>query len=286
MLKHRIISAIILLLIFLASYLSKNPTYFLSLVVVASGILFYELAKILKLNSLALSVYWVLSLFPIIFFYFLISLVIFFLNEPSPNLKGFLINFSIVISIISSFFWFCLAPIDIIYNKISSNAKFKIFYGYFLVSPLVIVTTIVFIENKILLLLPFIMIWISDIGAYFFGKKFGKNKLAKNISPGKTIEGALGGFFCNIICALILAYFFGISFYIMLFLAIIITALSILGDIYQSFLKRQANLKDSGSIIPGHGGLFDRLDSFCPTLPIFFLICNNFYIEISPKLIL
>jgi phosphatidate cytidylyltransferase len=72
----------------------------------------------------------------------------------------------------------------------------------------------------------------------------------------------------------------------MLFFATIITALSIFGDIYQSFLKRQANLKDSGSIIPGHGGLFDRLDSFCPTLPIFFLVCNYLYIEISPKLIL
>jgi phosphatidate cytidylyltransferase len=151
---------------------------------------------------------------------------------------------------------------------------------------MVIVTTIVFIQNKILLLVPFIMIWVSDIGAYFIGKKFGKNKLAKNISPGKTIEGALGGFACNIICASILAYLFAVSFYIMLFFATIITALSIFGDIYQSFLKRQAKLKDSGSIIPGHGGLFDRLDSFCPTLPIFFLVCNFLYIEISSKLIL
>ena len=172
------------------------------------------------------------------------------------------------------------------YKKISSNVKFKIFYGYFLVSPMVIVTAIVFTQNKILLLLPFLMIWLSDIGAYFIGRKFGKRKLAKNISPGKTIEGALGGFVCNIICASILVYFFAISFYIMLFFALIITALSIFGDIYQSFLKRQANLKDSGSIIPGHGGLFDRLDSFCPTIPIFFLVSNYLYIEISPKLIL
>jgi phosphatidate cytidylyltransferase len=286
MLKDRIISAVVLLLIFLVSYLSKNPTYFLSLVFVVSVILFHELAKILKLKSLALYIYWILSLTPIIFFYFLISLDAFFLDEPVPNLKSFLINFSIFITLISLIFWFALAPLDIMYKKISSNNKFQIFYGYFLVSPMVIVTMIVFIQNKILLLVPFIMIWVSDIGAYFIGKKYGKNKLAKNISPGKTIEGALGGFVCNIICASILVYFFAVSFYIMLFFATTITALSIFGDIYQSFLKRQANLKDSGSIIPGHGGLFDRLDSFCPTIPIFFLVCNYLYIEISPKLIL
>ena len=286
MLKDRIFSAIILLLIFLTSYLSKNPTYFLSLIFIASGILLYELAKILKLKSLALYVYWILALTPIIFFYFLISLDIFFLDKPITNLKSFLINFSILISLISLIFWLGLAPIDMKYKKISSNIKFKIFYGYFLISPMVIVTAIVFTQNKILLLVPFLMIWATDIGAYFIGKKFGKRKLAKNISPGKTIEGALGGFVCNIICALILVYFFAQSFYIMLFFATIITALSIFGDIYQSFLKRQANFKDSGSIIPGHGGLFDRLDSFCPTIPIFFLVCNYLYMKISPNIIL
>ena len=286
MLKDRIISALILLLIFLASYLSKNPTFFLSLILIASWILFYELAKLLKLKSLALYVYWVLSLTPIIFFYFLIGLDIFTLNESTLYLKRFLFNFPILISLISLVFWFSLAPIDIMYKNISSNVKFKIFYGYFLVSPMVIVAAIIFTQNKALLLLPFIMIWASDIGAYFIGKKFGKNKLAKNISPGKTIEGALGGFVCNIICASILVNFFAISFHIMFFFAIIVTALSIFGDIYQSFLKRQANVKDSGSFIPGHGGLFDRLDSFCPTLPVFFLVCNYFNVEISQRLIL
>ena len=286
MLRDRIFSAVILILIFLASFLSQNQIYFLFLCFVASGILFNELAKILKLKNLSLVIYWILSFTPVILFYFLTSLDIFFLDEQAPYLKRFLINFSIFISLISIVFWLCLAPIDIKYKKISSNVKFKIFYGYFLVAPMVIVTAIVFTQNKTLLLVPFIMIWISDIGAYFIGKKFGKNKLAKNISPGKTIEGALGGFVSNIICASILVYFFELSVYIMLFFATIITALSIFGDIYQSFLKRQANLKDSGSIIPGHGGLFDRLDSFCPTLPIFFLVCNYLYIEISPKLIL
>ena len=285
MLKDRILSAAILFFVFLASFVSENPLYFYVIVFIVSGILLYELGEILKLKSLALIVYWILSLTPIIFFYLLIILNINYFDYSDHGLKIFLINFSILISWVSLFFWFVLVPIDIKYKKISSNIKFQIFYGYFLVTPMVLVTSILFTQNKILILIPFIMIWVADIGAFFIGKKLGKNKLAKIISPGKTIEGAIGGFICNIVCAYILAYFFEVSFYIMFFFAIVITGLSIFGDIYQSFLKRQANIKDSGSIIPGHGGLFDRFDSFCPTLPIFFLICNYFNAEILLKLI-
>ena len=282
MLRDRIFSASILLLIFLIAYLSKNPTCFLLLSFAACGILFYELAKILKLKSLSLYIYWILSFLPIIFFYVAVSLDIFFLNDPASYLKNFLINFSVFISLISLFFWLVLAPIDIMYKKISSNVKLKIFYGYFLVTPSFIVMAIVFTNNKALLLIPFVMIWISDIGAYFVGKKFGKNKLAKNISPGKTVEGALGGFICNIIFAFVLVYFYELDLLLMLLFALIITGLSIFGDIYQSFLKRQAKVKDSGSIIPGHGGLFDRLDSFCPTLPLSYLLYVLMYGYVSP----
>jgi len=285
MLKERILSAAILFFIFLASFLSENPLYFYVIVFIVSGILLYELGEILKLKNLALIVYWILSLTPIIFFYLLIILNINYFDYSGHGLKIFLINFSILISWVSLIFWFFLVPIDIKYKKISSNIKFQIFYGYFLVTPMVLVISILFTQNKILILIPFVMIWVADIGAFFIGKKLGRNKLAKIISPGKTIEGAIGGFICNIICAYVLAYFFAVSFYIMFFFAIVITGLSIFGDIYQSFLKRQAKVKDSGSIIPGHGGLFDRLDSFCPTLPIFFLICNYFNAEISLKLI-
>ena len=282
MLRDRIFSASILLLIFLISYLSKNPIYFLLLSFAASGILFYELAKILKLKSLSLCIYWILSFLPVIFFYVAVSLDVFFPNDSASYLKNFLVIFSVFISLISLFFWVCLAPIDIMYKKISSNVKFKIFYGYFLVTPMIIVTAIVFIQSKALLLIPFIMIWISDSGAYFVGRNFGKNKLAKNISPGKTIEGALGGFICNIIFVFILVYFYELNLLLMLLFALFITGLSIFGDIYQSFLKRQAKVKDSGSIIPGHGGLLDRLDSFCPTLPISYLLYILMSGHISP----
>jgi len=282
MLKERILSATVLLFIFSVTFFSKNPTYFLFLIFILSGILFYELEKILKLKSLALIIYWILSFTPIIFFYLIISLDINILDVQNQDLKNFLNIFSILICVISLIFWLVLAPIDIKYKKISSNVKFKIFYGYFLITPMVIATSIVFIQNKTLLLIPFTMIWVADICAYFIGKNFGKNKLAKSISPGKTIEGALGGLVCNIIYAYFLSYYSEVDFNVMFFFALIVTTLSIFGDIYESFLKRQANVKDSGSIIPGHGGLLDRLDSFCPTLPLCYLAFIFFNTFITP----
>jgi len=273
MLKKRILSAIVLLSIFLASFFLQNPTYFLLLVFIVSGILFYELGKILKLKGLSLIIYWIFSAAPIIFFYFIVIVNINFLDESNQYLiKVFLTNFSIIISFISAIFWLIIAPLDILYGKISSNIKFQIFYGYFLVTPMAIVTSLVFLQNKNLLLIPFMMIWLADIGAYFVGKNFGKNKLAKNISPGKTIEGAVGGFLANILFAFVLSQLYVEDFGFLFFFAVLVTALSIFGDIYQSFLKRRAKVKDSGVIIPGHGGLLDRLDSFCPTLPLSYLL--------------
>ena len=273
MLKKRILSAIVLLSIFLASFFLQNPTYFLLLVFIVSGILFYELGKILKLKGLSLIIYWIFSAAPIIFFYFIVIVNINFLDESNQYLiKVFLTNFSIIISFISAIFWLIIAPLDILYGKISSNIKFQIFYGYFLVTPMVIVTSLVFLQNKNLLLMPFMMIWLADIGAYFVGKNFGQNKLAKNISPGKTIEGAVGGFLANILFAFVLSQLYVEDFGFLFLFAVLVTALSIFGDIYQSFLKRRAKVKDSGVIIPGHGGLLDRLDSFCPTLPLSYLL--------------
>ena len=273
MLKKRILSAIVLLSIFLASFFLQNPTYFLLLVFIVSGILFYELGKILKLKGLSLIIYWIFSAAPIIFFYFIVIVNVNFLDESNQYLiKVFLTNFSIIISFISAIFWLIIVPLDILYGKISSNIKFQIFYGYFLVTPMAIVTSLVFLQNKNLLLIPFMMIWLADIGAYFVGKNFGQNKLAKNISPGKTIEGAVGGFLANILFAFVLSQLYVEDFGFLFFFAVLVTALSIFGDIYQSFLKRRAKIKDSGVIIPGHGGLLDRLDSFCPTLPLAHLL--------------
>lgn len=307
MLKKRIFSSVILFSIFIISFFEiyiDNSIYFLSLILIAGFVLIYELGKILKLKDFSLVIYWIMSSVPIIFFF---SLVLITKNDYLLNidirminmnfdylsrsdallLDKFLKQFSVFIGIISTIFWLIIVPLDMYFKNISSNHKFKIFYGYFLISPMIIISAAIFIEQRWALFWLFVFIWIADIGAYFFGKLFGKTKLVETISPGKTVEGALGGLFTNLL--LVSFFIFWTIYYdaeiyvryvILAFIAVIaITVLSVIGDIYESFLKRQAGVKDSGRLIPGHGGLLDRLDGFCPTIPLCFMmvvVLNSF----------
>ena len=114
----------------------------------------------------------------------------------------------------------------------------------------------------------------SDSGAYFVGKNFGKNKLCPSISPGKTIEGFIGGLVCGSIggCAVAAALLDDISILILALIAAVISSLGVLGDLTESLLKRSMNVKDSGTILPGHGGILDRVDSLLMTAPFFYYL--------------
>ena len=125
-----------------------------------------------------------------------------------------------------------------------------------------------------LLMFLFLMVWSADIGAYFFGKAFGKHKLMPNVSPGKTLEGFLGGVFCACVLIAIAAYQIGWNsdqITTVLIITVLISTVSVLGDLNESMFKRQAGVKDSGSILPGHGGILDRIDSLTATAPVFAL---------------
>ena len=118
-------------------------------------------------------------------------------------------------------------------------------------------------------LLVLILVWIADTTAYFVGRAWGRRKLAPAISPGKSWEGALGGLIGAALYAIIVAFFTerGAS------IALVATALllgmvSIVGDLFESAAKRQAGVKDSGTLLPGHGGILDRIDSATATLPL------------------
>jgi phosphatidate cytidylyltransferase len=115
---------------------------------------------------------------------------------------------------------------------------------------------------------------LADTGAFFAGRRFGRRKLAPALSPGKTIEGVIGGLAAGSSWGLILAWLLGLSAgETLLLLAICISAvfLSVTGDLFESLLKRRRGLKDAGSLLPGHGGMLDRIDSMLAAAPVFVL---------------
>lgn len=124
------------------------------------------------------------------------------------------------------------------------------------------------------LLFAFFLVFAADVGAYFAGRRFGRHKLALQISPGKTREGAVGGLLLCTFWALIGVALFGLAGFQALgfvVLCAVIGVFSIVGDLFESACKRIANVKDSGNILPGHGGMLDRIDSVVAAMPLFVL---------------
>ena len=117
------------------------------------------------------------------------------------------------------------------------------------------------------------LIWASDIGAYLAGKQWGKHKLIPQVSPGKTIEGSLGGLvFALIVAGVGFVYFRATNPQIWFIVALCVACMSMLGDLFISMLKRRSHVKDTGSIFPGHGGVLDRLDSLIAAMPLFYFL--------------
>ena len=118
-----------------------------------------------------------------------------------------------------------------------------------------------------------LLIWTADVFAYFIGKKFGKTKLSPDISPGKTIEGMYGALFGGALCGGILSLIYGFNFLVasdFVLLSVLTVLISIYGDLFFSVVKRQRGVKDSGKILPGHGGILDRIDSLVAATPFFY----------------
>ncbi len=118
----------------------------------------------------------------------------------------------------------------------------------------------------------FVLVWIADSSAYFIGRKWGKNKLAPKVSPGKSWQGFIGELIVTLVIALatlIIFKFDSAQWLSFIILSIVTVLFSVLGDLFESMLKRNAGLKDSGHLLPGHGGILDRIDSLTAAAPAF-----------------
>lgn len=125
-----------------------------------------------------------------------------------------------------------------------------------------------------LLLAIFIFIWVNDTGAYLVGSRWGKRRLAPNISPKKSVEGSIGGLLLVLLSAVVLRLllFPELSWLRILLIATVVAVFGTIGDLFESSLKRQAGVKDSGKLIPGHGGILDRIDSLLLAVPAVYLL--------------
>jgi phosphatidate cytidylyltransferase len=180
----------------------------------------------------------------------------------------------------------CLYGAYFLFQK--SKEKLNLFqknifnFGY-IVFPFIFLIKIPFLKiqfEPIAIIGVFILIWVNDTFAYLAGKKWGKNKLFEVVSPKKTIEGFIGGLFFTIIFAFILSIsFLFFTFENWIIIAIIVSVFGTVGDLLESKLKRIAKVKDSGKIMPGHGGLLDRLDSVIFVAPFVYLYLILFYVS-------
>jgi phosphatidate cytidylyltransferase len=135
--------------------------------------------------------------------------------------------------------------------------------------------------QSLLLLFPVLLTWASDVGAYFVGRLVGRTKLMPSVSPAKTVEGSIGGIALSVvICWLYVRYLLvprgelGLSPVSIVIFGIVIAVAAQLGDLFESLLKREAKVKDSSNLLPGHGGFLDRIDSLLFVLPVASLLLN------------
>jgi phosphatidate cytidylyltransferase len=211
-------------------------------------------------------------------FYIIVILAAAFLLSISPSMLSPALY-------AASAWWMAALFLVINYPKSSGflkkNMAIGLINGLFLFIPMAASLAILHSQERSFVLLLLFLIWAADSGAYFSGMRFGSKKLCPQVSPNKTFEGVFGGMFF----AQVVAIGYAISiiqnpslkdFLVFCFLGLVVTLFSIIGDLFESVLKRVTGQKDSGNILPGHGGLLDRIDSLTASAPIFLMFIMAF----------
>lgn len=172
--------------------------------------------------------------------------------------------------LLAALFWILVSPLWLLRGWRPGRMGYLI--GWVLLVPTWAALLDLHGRSPLLLLAVMALVWVADIAAYFAGRAFGRRKLAPSISPGKTWEGVAGAVTGVLLYGVTASYFFpalhGASMSALVGFLLLFTALSIMGDLFESMMKRQAGMKDSSQLLPGHGGILDRIDSLTPTLTL------------------
>ena len=258
MLKQRIFTAIILVALVLTALFLPNPIYWRGLISAAILIGFWEWLRFCDIRSMFAKVA-SYSLFGICFYLLQADfLAIEYVVYMACGLWAVLLAFTLT------------SVFDFLHNSI---AKLLIGVAVLSLSGTLVIEFKTLSHGPLWVLCFMVSVWAADVGAYFVGKRFGKTKLAPTVSPGKTIEGMFGGIALVLLVYVpVLFYFFDYKPALLLLLTLVITALvSVGGDLFESKMKRYADIKDSSQILPGHGGVLDRIDSLLSGAPFFAL---------------
>ncbi len=273
MLKTRVITALVLLAVLLPILFLLPAMYIGAFFLAALLAAAWEWS--ILLTPQARRAAWVYALF-------CLAIILILLSMQNTSWQFALLLLSVI-------FWFFVAPFILAKGINLSLQKLRPFY---VVLGLILLPatwfSLVFLRELglVFLLTSIALVWVADIGAYFIGKAFGKRKLAIQISPGKSVEGAIGGLVLSygyaLLCVMYLPFestLFGawairFGWVVMFLMVTVLVAFSIFGDLFESQLKRLAGVKDSSHLLPGHGGVLDRVDALIPTMPIAALLAG------------
>ncbi|HUW26114.1 MAG TPA: phosphatidate cytidylyltransferase [Gallionella sp.] len=265
MLKLRVITAMMLLALLLAALFALPAAAWTVLIVamVMQGVA--EWSRLSGLSGRKANIYWGLTL----------SLVagLLWMDVNTAGVQQ--IYAHLAVYAVSALLWLAIVPIWLMAGWKVERPLLMALAGWAVLIP----TGLAMLDlreadpSPWILLFMMGLVWVADIAAFFTGKKFGKNKLAPSISPGKTWEGVVGALF-GVSVYVVLVWSFSPYFPYREMLPVLLLAswwwvgLAVIGDLFESAIKRQAGVKDSGALLPGHGGLLDRIDALTSTLPL------------------
>ena len=261
MLKQRVITAVVLVAVFLSVLLFFPPWAFYGLVAIVFTAAAWEWSDLASVGAMGYRLLYSTAVIVIT------ALCLYLLNTYAIGREFF----------IAAAVWWCFAllwvqgyPSSLIFWH---SMWVRMLMGLLTLVPAAVAALFIFTQpNGYLFILSLLLIVAAaDTGAYFSGKAFGRRKLAPNVSPGKSWEGVIGGLFLVTMIAVAHGVLTGQSWFLGLCVALPAAAISVLGDLLESMLKRHRGVKDSGTLLPGHGGVLDRIDGITAAAPVFAL---------------